>query len=79
MTSRQALTDMLELLETISPGESVFIPEELLAVWFPPGVRGGDLANPSRKAASDFAHQTCCTFEFLPVRNAGRFTRIARC
>jgi len=75
------LTDncLTALLTTFSPGMALFVPDEQLAAWFPPGPREGSMELSLLREIALVASAASCSFEYVAERNAGRFTKLARC
>lgn len=67
------------ILATLAPGMALFVPDEQLAAWFPPGPREGAMEPPLQREIAIFASSASCSFEYVAEKNAGRFTKLARC
>jgi hypothetical protein len=51
----------------------LLVPDELLGVWFPPGVIEGRISESSFTAASAYAEKCNCTFDYSADEQCGRF------
>lgn len=77
--SGSANKSLCALLATFAPGMVLFVPDDLLALWFPPGPQAGALAPPLIREAKSIALAANCSFEYIAGRNAACFTKLARC
>lgn len=64
-----------EVLAELPPGTLLLVADELLSLWFPPGIVAGQLDDESRRAAEARAIEANCAFEYVPAEQAGRFTK----
>ena len=64
------------ILQRLPAGIPLLLPDELLAILFPPGVRGGMLDQQSQIAAETFAIRFNCKFEYVSGEQVGRFTKL---
>jgi hypothetical protein len=67
------------LLATLTPGMVVFVPDEVLSHWFPPGLGSGSLSQSQMCEAARIASAASCVFEYVAERSAGSFKKLARC
>lgn len=51
----------------------LYVPDDILDEWFPPGARDGSLAGPALAAAQDYAKRVGCEFEYYADRGEGVF------
>lgn len=72
-------SELEAVLLTFTPGMVLFVPDELLALWFPPGPSNGGLAAALEREISRVASQSSCTFDYVAEKKAGRFMKLARC
>lgn len=66
-----------ELLPQLPPETPFFIPNEIIELWFPPGVVAGILDDGSRMAAEVKAARFGCRFQYDPNMGQWCFIRPA--
>jgi hypothetical protein len=62
-----------EMLEKLLPRIAVHVPDELLKMWFPPGVVDGAIDTSTLKAARAYADECKCAFSYLSAQKEGVF------
>jgi len=71
--------DLEAILAIFRPGMTLFVPDELLALWYPPGPVGERMPPAIEEAISSQAARCSCSFAYVPEKKAGCFTKLARC
>jgi hypothetical protein len=66
------LADILRALPADTP---LLLPNELLGLWFPPGVIDGVLDSVSRKLAEEYGAHFNCVFSYEVRQHQGCFTK----
>jgi hypothetical protein len=62
-----------EIIRKLPLRVGLYVPDDILEEWFPPGVRDGTLTEPTRGAVQDYAKRVGCEFEYYPDRGEGVF------
>jgi len=75
----QAEKDLEAILAMFTPGMSLYVPDELLALWYPPGPANGQMPTNMEEAISHMAALCSCSFAYVAEKNAGCFVKLARC
>ena len=71
--------DLTAILSTFAPGMALFVPDELIALWFPPGPTNGVLPASVAQDISKLAAKLSCSAEYVPNKKAVQFTKCGRC
>jgi hypothetical protein len=61
------------ILATLPAKTPLLVPDELLAIWFPPGVVSGQMVEKSFAAACAYAEKCNCIFDYSVDEQCGRF------
>jgi hypothetical protein len=69
--------NLADILRALPKGTPFFVPIELLALWFPPGVVSGTLAPETQKSAEEYGTHFNCLFFYEADQQQGCFTKQA--
>jgi hypothetical protein len=66
-----------EQLKRLTPGGgvAVYLDDEMLTLWFPPGAAAGIMDATAQKAAEEYAAKFDCRFWYFPARREGCFAK----
>ena len=67
--------DIDQIMRTLPARTGLYVPDDLLVLWFPPGIAAGVLDDRARKAAEEYGAQFNCRFWYFPERGAGCFAK----
>jgi hypothetical protein len=62
-----------EMLEKLLPRIAMHVPNDVLAVWFPPGAVSGAMDKSALASARAYAARHGCLFSYLSDRREGVF------
>jgi hypothetical protein len=69
----EGASTLSEILAQLPVKQPLLVPDELLALWFPPGVVNGRIDSASAAAATRAAEANNCTFDYAEDEQVGRF------
>jgi hypothetical protein len=67
--------DLADILRALPAGTPLLLPDELLGLWFPPGIVGGVLDPGSRKSAEEYGAHFNCLFSYAEDEHQGYFAK----
>jgi hypothetical protein len=62
-----------DILDRLPAGLALHIPDNILGLWFPPGVVGDVMDESARKLAESYAATCGCAFSYQGDLGEGRF------
>jgi hypothetical protein len=63
------------IMRALLPRTGFYVPDDILGMWFPPGVAAGIIDNAARRAAEGYGAKFDCRFWYFPERKAGCFAK----
>jgi hypothetical protein len=64
-----------EIMRTLPPRTAFYVPDDLLGLWFPPGIIENRFDAQSRRDAETYGAQFNCQFWYFPERYEGCFSK----